>query len=439
LIQLVEGDAFGEQADARSRVDALFPLRIFPKWLRRYAQEVAASCEIPVSIVGFGIMGMLSASYGMHVQVAIKNRYVPYCHDWFFLVAKVSLGKSPVFGHLAAPMWQIQKLLRDVIAEEKEQKSLRTIIQDSSPEAMNDAQGNNGGAVALVSPETTLLSQMSSTVRPIPLQPYLSSHTGEGYDLLRITRETKAIDRARLAIFACTQEAGLREILNRPEIISKGIVARCTFYVAPDITEDDFRDDDPEVTEELALRYEQTLRELGMRYRGEDADPLLFSSEAREARRLWRNRFKRRHRLAGGDLHDLSAHCSKLEDKLCRWTGLLHVLWCDEENRAPGVISIEDWDRALTLLEFDLHHYRAAMNVIQEGPAEALANKLEQWLRGRRGEIIRLRDLRRLVRAFKRADGRIQDGALQELEDRGAIQLVESSQGTKPSPAIEVL
>jgi hypothetical protein len=73
---------------------ATFPLRVFPPWLRRYASEVAASCEIPVSVVGFGIMGMLSACFGMHILVAVKNRYVTYCHDWFFLVAKVSLGKS---------------------------------------------------------------------------------------------------------------------------------------------------------------------------------------------------------------------------------------------------------------------------------------------------------------------------------------------------------
>jgi hypothetical protein len=209
--------------------------------------------------------------------------------------------------------------------------------------------------------------------------------------------------------------------------------------VAPSITENDFRDDDPEVTEQLALGYERTLRELGMRYRGNDLPPLQLSPDARAARMEWRNAFKRRHRLEGSDLHDLSDHCSKLEDKVCRWAGLLHVLWCEEENRDPGHVGVEDWDRALSLLDFDLHHYRAAMEVIQEGPGEMLANKVEAWLLRKQGQTIRLRDLRRQCRAFKRADDRIQDQALQELEDRGVIQLVESSHGTKPSPAIEVL
>ena len=152
----------------------VFPLRIFPEWLRMYAKEVAASCEVPVSVVGFGILGMLSACCGMHIKIAIKNRYAPFCHDWLFLIAKVSLGKSPIFSHLQAPLRQIEQTLKDVIADGDEAKSIRCMINDATPEAMNLAQSQNGGAVALVSPETPLLSQMASTARPIPLQPYLS-------------------------------------------------------------------------------------------------------------------------------------------------------------------------------------------------------------------------------------------------------------------------
>jgi len=38
---------------------------------------------------------------------------------------------------------------------------------------------------------------------------------------------------------------------------------------------------------------------------------------------------------------------------------LLHVLWCEEESREPGVIGIDDWKRALQLLTFDLQQDRA--------------------------------------------------------------------------------
>ena len=419
-----------------------FPLRIFPEWLRTYANEVAASCEVPVSVVGFGILGMLSACYGMHIKIAIKNRYVPFCHDWFLLIAKVSLGKSPIFSHLQAPLQQVERTLREVVAGDDEAKTVRCLINDATPEAMNLAQSQNGGAVALVSPETPLLSQMASTARVIPLQPYLSSHTGEGYSMLRITRDATDIDRARLAIFAATQDAGLREIMQRPEILSRGIIARCSFYVAPPITEDDLRDDDPEVTEELAQRYERTLRELGLRLRGQD-DPMLLIMlpEVREARQKWRNSFKRRHRLEGGDLHDLTDHASKLEDKLCRWAGLLHLLWADHEGRTLGMVGLDDWRRARDLLDFDLFHYRAALDVIQEGPADALARKLRGWIRSRKGQTVRLRDLRRHLRAFKQASDDTQQQAIQMLQDAGLIRFIEDDNPVRgtPSPAIQIL
>lgn len=423
----------------RSPADT-FPLRIYPQWLRRYSSEVAASCEVPVSVVAFGIMGMLSACYGMHVLVAVKNRYVTYCHDWFLLVAKVSLGKSPVFSHLQAPLRQIQEALRNLEGDENEEgPRVQCIVSDATPEAMIKVQHENGGAVALVSPETTLLSQMASTAKMIPLQGYLSSHTGEAYEVLRITRGPNDIERARLAILAATQEVGLKEILNRPEIITKGVVPRCTFYVAPGITEADLRDDDPEVSETLALQYERTLRELGMHYRGNPNPPFQFSEEAKRARMEWRNAFKRQHRLEDGELHSLTEHCSKLEDKAVRWAGLLHVLWSAEEGCNTGTIGVDNWQRALELVEFDLHHFRAAMNVIEEGPIEELASKLRSWLRHRRGQIIKLRDVRRALRAFRKADERTQELALRELEDDGTIQMVETSHGTKPSPGIEVL
>jgi|GEM_PF-3124198 len=417
-----------------------FPLTVFPEWLRKYATEVAASCEIPVDVVGFVVLGMLSASYGMHVQVAVKNRYVTYCHDWLFLIAKVSLGKSPVFGHLQAPLRQIQEVLRNLAGDEdSDNPRAQVIVSDATPEALVKVQHENGGAVAMVTPETPLLSQLSNTTRLVPLAGYLSSHTGEAYDVLRITRGPNDVERARLAIVAATQEAGLKEVLNRPELMTRGVVPRCTFFVAPAITEADLRDDDPEVTEPLALRYERTVRELGLKYRGNPTAPFQFSQEAKRVRDAWRNTFKRRHKLEGGDLHHMTEHCSKLEDKVIRWTGLLHALWCEEEGREPGVIDVTDWERAGSLVDFDLAHFKAALDVIEEGPAEALAAKLRAWSRSRRGQTFTVREVGRSFKAFGRADDRAKEDVLAQLEDEGVLRQLDLSKGTKRSPGVVVL
>jgi hypothetical protein len=81
-----------------------FPIDIFPKWLQAYCHEVAASIEVPVDPVGFVLLGMPSAAYGTHLRVKPKPGFEKCCHDFFFLIAPVSLGKSPIFSHLQAPL-----------------------------------------------------------------------------------------------------------------------------------------------------------------------------------------------------------------------------------------------------------------------------------------------------------------------------------------------
>lgn len=440
----------------RHRVEATgpqscsFPVEVFPPWLCRYVEEVAASCEVPVGVVGFVVLGMVSACFGTHLRVVVKNRYVPYCHDWFFLIAPVSLGKSPVFSHLSAPLRQVQDILRaaaEADAPDHDRKGDAPLVQvmvvDATPEALHKAQAENGGAMAMCTPETPLLSQLANTTKMVPLAGYLSSHSGEGFDTLRITRKADDIEAARLAIIAGTQTSGLKEVRQRPELESRGITARITYYVASAITEADLHDDDPEVSEELALRYEETLRELGLYYRGNTTEPLQFTPEAKAARDEWRNWFKRRHRLEGGDLHAMSDHCSKVEDKAIRWAALLSVLWAMENGGigSIGTVSIDQdsWERALRIVDFDLHHYRLALNLIEQGPHEELAERLSSYFRGKECRTIRLRDLKRNCRPFGKADEKTRDLALQLLEEEGVIKLVETTQGTKPSPAVVVL
>jgi len=64
---------------------------------------------------------------------------------------------------------------------------------------------------------------------------------------------------------------------------------------------------------------------------------------------------------------------------------------------------------------------------VNEGPAEALARRLKSYCEERRGQTIKLRDLRRNVAAFKRADERTQQAAFALLEDDGVAQLLKKA------------
>jgi len=434
--------AFNARTDAKRESQTLltptFPGDVFPDWLRRYAGEITRAVEVPPGVADFVILGMLGAAYGTHLQLALKHGYVRFCHDFFFLIADVSVGKSGLLKYTAEPLRQIQRNLREHAEEDAPRPQV--IISDATPEAMLRVQDSNGGAAAMVSPETPLLAQLSATGgKEWALQPYLSSHTGEPYQVDRIMREQNDIECARLAIVAATQPETLKLVAARPFLESSGFLARCTFYLCPPMTEADLHPEDPEVSEELQDRYTRTVRELGLRYRSNTFAPLRFSTEAREARRMWIATQRRRYKLPGSELHHLAGFCAKLEEKVARWAGLLHVLWCEERNREPGVLTLEDWERGLRLYDFAFQHYGAAHGLIDEAPAEALAKRVKRYCEPYRGQRVTLRELRRHVTAFKRADERTQQAALTQLEEDGIVQLLKRETGGRPSWVLFVL
>jgi hypothetical protein len=348
-----------------------------------------------------------------------------------------------VFSYLTAPLYQIQRELRNRVegaTEDPPPPRPQVVISDATPEAMLKVQYENGGAAAMVSPETPLFAQLSATGgKEWSIAPYNSSHTGEPYQVDRIMRGQNDIERARLAIITATQPETLKLVHNRPHLEASGFLSRCTFYICPALTADDLSPEDPEVSEELAERYERTVRELGLRYRSNTLPPLQLGHEAREARKARIAKQHPRFKLPGGDLHHLAAHCGKLEEKVVRWAGLLHVLSCEEEGREPGTLSLLDWERGLHLYDFAFAHYSAAHGLIVEAPSEALAKKVKCYCDRHRGQTVTIRDLKRHVSAFKRADGRTQDAALALLEEDGIVQRATLNTGGRPSKVIIVL
>jgi len=437
-------DAKRESQTRLTQTLPAFPLDVFPPWIANYAREVARAVEVPEGIVGFTLLGTLGAAYGTHLQFVLKHRYVRFCHDYFFLVADASIGKSGVFSYLSPPLYEIQRELRKRVEganEDPPPPRPQVVISDTTPEAMLKVQYENGGAAAMVSPETPLFAQLSATGgnREWSVAPYNSSHTGEPYQVDRIQRGQNDIERARLAIVTATQPGTLKLVHNRPYLEASGFLSRCTFYMCPALTADDLSPEDPEVTEELAERYERTVRDLGLRYRLNTLPPLQLGHEAREARKAWIAEQHPRFKLPGGDLHHIAAHCGKLEEKVVRWAGLLHVLWREEEGHEPGTLSLIDWERGLYLYDFAFAHYSAARGLIAEAPSEAVAKKVKSHCERRRGQTVTIRDLKRHVSAFKRADERTQDAALALLEEDGIIQRATIPTGGRPSKVIIVL
>lgn len=120
---------------------------------------LGGSRDAEEGIVGFALLGTLGAAYGTHLQIVLKHRYVRFRHDYFFLVADASIGKSGVFSYLTPPLYQIQRDLRNRVEganEDPPPPRPQVVISDATPEATLKAQYENGGAAAMVSPKTPL-------------------------------------------------------------------------------------------------------------------------------------------------------------------------------------------------------------------------------------------------------------------------------------------
>ena len=240
-----------------------FPLDVFPPGSRtmRVKSLVPSKCRKALSVLHSWARS--APRTGTHLQIVLKRRYVRFCHDYFFLVADASIGKSGVFSYLSQPLYQIQRELRNRAEADQGTNDDRpaprpqVVISDATPEAMLKVQYENGGAASMVSPETPLFAQLSGTGgKEWSIAPYNSSHTGEPYQVDRIMRGQNDIERARLAIITATQPETLKLVHNRPHLESSGFLSRCTFYMCPVLTAGDLSPEDPEVTEELAERYE---------------------------------------------------------------------------------------------------------------------------------------------------------------------------------------
>ena len=418
-----------------------FPLNIFPEQLRRYIKAVAASTETPVDAMAFTVLGMLSACAGTHLRVHVKDGYQVWCNDFFALVCGVSFGKTPLFKHAQRPLREIQSELRKRATDahndpESDPPRPQVMVSDVSPEALVRVQSDNGGAASMVSAETPLFARLTNLSNVQPIECFLSSYSGEYYQVDRITRAQNEVECARLAIAVATQDKALKAIHQRPELVDRGLISRFTFYLAPDITEADLNDDDTGVEPGLTAYYDALLTRIGLQCRDEMPE-FRLSETAALFRQTWRNQFKRRHKLRGGDLHDISQHCSKLEEKVVRWAALLHMLW---GTRPTGEISDADLQRALALVDFDIHHYRLALEHITGGPVYFLVQLLKQRLPGWEGETVKVRELKRNVSEFRKAEESVQRKALEELEAEGLIEVetVAPKGGGRPSEMIRV-
>ena len=461
-----------------------FPLRIFrDDRTVQMVKAIAKATENPIDPVAFVVFGMQAATYGMHARVQRIAGYTTWCCDYSYLTGGSSVGKTPIFKLAQQAAHEVEAILREEtlelyrdaqahITRLEEDKKLRKrsykggdkdafeadirelndkieeaeglvmpefILHDCSPEAMLLTQSENDDTAAMISAELPVLSRLlgQATGKPPDIDALLSSYDGEFYRVNRITRKKNWIDEARLTILGGTQLSVIEGLRNRPELWDRGLINRFWFCVAPEPTEDDMVDEPVGITDEILAPYKNRLVELGLLFRRHRIEPYVLSKKADEVYTAWRNKFKRRHRFAGSELHHITGFCRKLENKVLRWAGNMHIF----ANHDVHEINVQSMEDAIELAGFALAHFRHAYSIMHSSQASSIERSLRQHLGRKRGKEVTLRYIKRGLPSFAKASTETQDEALNNLAEDGFLKRIEVKRkdGGRPSLRVVVL
>jgi hypothetical protein len=461
-----------------------FPLHIFrDENTVQMVKAIARATENPIDPVAFVVFGMKAATYGMFARIQRNEGYISWCCDYSYLTGGSSVGKTPIFKLAQHAAHEVEATLREetleryrdaqaLIARLEEDKRLckrsykggdkeafeadirdlnsrieeaegivmpELILHDCSPEAMLLAQSQNDDTATMISAELPILSRLlgQSTGKPPDIDALLSSYDGEFYRVNRITRKKNWIDEARLSILGGTQMSVIEGLRNRPELWDRGLINRFWFCVAPEPTEDDMVDESVGIDDEILAPYKNRLVELGLLFRRHRIEPYVLSAKADRVYTSWRNEFKRRHRLPGGELHHITGFCRKLENKVLRWATNMHI-FADHQTREVSAQSIQD---AMELGTYALAHFEHVYGLMHGSQASSIERALRTHLARKKGKEVTLRDIKRGLHSFAKASVEVQDEALDNLVEDGFLKRKEAArrEGGRPSLRIVVL
>jgi hypothetical protein len=444
---------------------------------------IAKATENPVDPVAFVIFNMMSATYGPYVRIKRKEGYTSWCCDYAYLTGGSSVGKTPIFKRAEDAPHEVERILQEeaqqrvwdaqaVIARlEEDKKQLKRkykggdpdafeadirdlsvrieeaesitlpqlIVHDCSPESLIRVQSQNDGTATMISAELPLLSRLlgHSTGKPPDIDALLSSYDGEFYRVDRITRDQNEVTEARLNILGGTQTVVLESLRDRPEIWERGLINRFWFCISPEPTEADMVDIPIEAGDLVLAPYRNRLVELGLFFRRHLVEPYVLSPEADKLYTSWRNLFKRQHRLEGGKHHHISGFCRKLENKVLRWSTLLHVFG-EHDVRDVSVGAMEE---AIRLSEYALGHFEHIYQLVQGSQTSNLEKALRRHLFRKRGQEITLRQISNGLPRFAKAPIEIREEALNNLAEDGVLtrKTVKPEGGGRPSLRVVVL
>lgn len=373
------------------------PLDAFPPVLADLTRSVAASVQVSPDVPALLALAAVSAAVAGKVEVRVDGAWT---REWValygVLVADPAERKSPAFRVLTEPLreWEVERARavaprREVAMEllDVAERRLRStkeaaakgqarpeevedaihgvrearasvppmaalLAQDATPEALVQQMGEQGGRVAVLSPEGGPLRILDGRYSEgsARLEELAQGYDGEALHPRRIGRETRAVRRPALTLGVALQPSVLEAVRNGRSLRGQGIYGRIC-WVRPSSRMGARVDSSevPPLDREAGRRYADALRHL-LDWEAADVEDdgtlvphvLELSGGAQDVKRAYHYEIEDALR-PGGALAGISDWAGKTVGRAVRIAALLELAARAGDGRPPVGAPISKW------------------------------------------------------------------------------------------------
>jgi hypothetical protein len=469
-----------------------FPTEALPEWLRAFVEAVAGATATPPDLAGMLALAVVATAAAKRFVVALSGQWYEPTNLFAMVVLPPGSRKSAVFRLVTHPIEEYeravnQQLEPEIAQAESQQKILqgrlsklqqeaarakedtradleaeaarmaeevanfkvpvpfRLVADDVTPERCVSMLADQGGRLALMSPEGGIFDILSGRYSEKGSGPnldaFLKGHSGDSIRVDRVGRSTDYVDDPALTLGLAVQPDILRGLMEKPGFRGRGLLARFLYALPADNI--GYRSiHTPEIPADVQNAYTAALKRLLMvipqEFDGRTRPSVLtLTPEADAVFTQFREEVEVSLR-PDGNLYAVREWGSKLAGATARLAALLHVA---EHADTALTIRRTTMRAAILLARYCSAHALAAHAEMGADADSDGARALLAWLTRTRAETFRKREAHNALQGrFRRSNDL--DKPIEILCERGYIREgmpeQRSGPGRKPSNEYEV-
>jgi hypothetical protein len=465
-----------------------FPVATLPLWLRRFVEGVPVATQTPVDMAALLVLAACAVALAKKIRVQVNDEWSEPLNIYAVVVLPPGNRKSAVFSLVVAPLenWEEEEVARltpeiaesqecyqisqaklkklrqaaispklssekrELAAEEAKElaKELaameiksrpRLIADDASSEKLTSLLAQQGGRMAVLSPEGDVFEIMAgrySDKGEGNFAVYLKGHSGDTLRVDRISRAPEYVRGPALTLGLTVQPDVIKSLCSKPGFRGRGLLGRF-FYSLPRSMLGHRDVEPPSVPVPVMEDYDENLRRLLVtQFRIDpegkpNANLLRLSNEAHNLLIQFMKELEP-ELGPGGTLDHISDWAGKLAGGIVRIAGLLHVSeHVTASNPWDLPISVDTLQRAIKIGQYFTPHAQAAFEEMAADPIIDSAKHILAWITAQRPMSFSKRDAYQALKGrFKRAEDL--DAPFETLRERGYIR--KQSAQTRPGP-----